>query len=193
MTKIDELEIIYDYNFEFFILNSDYDREKLQKFSCGNAEINYYLQEHAIINNSCGNGTTYIVVDITRNTLVAYYTLNTYSLLYKEEDKTCGLPSIEIKIFSVNKSYQDKTIICPNGNKVLISDFLFGSLLGKLYVLSSDVVGFKAIFLYSTLDAVNFYKRNSFCELDKYIATYDKFAEECIPMYLPLFDLEPLY
>ncbi|KLU60311.1 hypothetical protein CEB3_c31620 [Peptococcaceae bacterium CEB3] len=47
----------------------------LANFTCGNPEIERYIKEDAIKDSKNGKGVTYIVTDINKTKLIAYYTL----------------------------------------------------------------------------------------------------------------------
>jgi len=180
------------------ILLSENSSHWLSNFRCGHPEMERYIMESALEDNNTGKGVTYLVIDLKENKLVAYYTLATTVLLYFEEQnilnkdnldeiRVRGIPSIEIKMFAVSTTYQNYICNDSEGKSIVLSDFILGSLIGDLYNVALRTVGFEAILLHSTPEAVPFYERNSFIHLDKYHSLYDEYVEGCKPMYLELF------
>lgn len=179
--------------FTISLLNENY-LYLLDNFKCGNDEIDRYIKEDAYNNQFIGEGVTFLVLNENEDKLIAYYTLTSTSLIYSTitdnkdyEPRISGIPAIEIKIFAVNKAYQN--IIHHSdkfGDKVL-SDIILGSLIADVYKYSCEILGIQIIMLYSTDEGINFYTRNSFEKLDDYIPLYDKYTEDCTPMYLRLF------
>lgn len=183
------------YNFNYYTVLLDATTEHfLDSFCCGDNLFDRYVKESALKESEEGKGVTYLVIDSTREVIVAYYTLSATSLLYvldngsdDENNNIQGIPSIEIKMFAVNINYQDT--LCSSGKlgDQLISDIILGSIIGDIYNITRNIVGAQMIMLYSIPKAINFYKRNNFLPLDEYKAFYSNFTEGCVPMYLKLF------
>lgn len=186
------------YNFTYYsVILSDINKHLLNNFCCGIDAIDQYVKDVAINDNKEGKGVTYLVVDSTRDVVVAYYTLSSTSLLCMVDNDSDnghndnitieGISAVEIKLFAVNNSYQDT--LCHDaslGNK-LISDIILGSIIGDIYNITLNILGAEVIMLYSIPSAVDFYERNQFLPLDEYKAFHSDFTEDCVPMYLRLF------
>ena len=171
-------------NFERYRLN-DETMHYLNGFYCGNRNIDQYVKDQALNDACIGNGVTYLIIDKDQNQLVAYYTLST-TAIRKDIDNSIGYPSVEIKMFAVRNEYQD-TIYIGDGNDVLVAELILGNIIADLYHLSQNVLGFKFIVLHSVKEAVNFYKRTWFYEMDEYLMFEDFFTEGCVPMYIRLY------
>jgi hypothetical protein len=191
------LPLITDYEFETILLK-DADVSLFENFTCEHDEIERYIKEDALGDNSVGKGVTSLIVDKKANRLVAYYTLASCALLYfKDEEvlgknnideiKISGISSIEIKMFAVSTSYQDVKCDDGKGHEIPISAFILGSLIGEIYNISLYTTGIETIVLHAIPDAVDFYIRNSFVPLDKYYSLHDSYTEGCTPMYMELF------
>lgn len=191
------LPLITDYEFDTILLK-DADVSLFKNFKCGHEEIERYIKEDALNDNSAGKGVTFLIVNKKSRRLVAYYTLASSALLYfKDEDilnktgidnvKISGISSIEIKMFAVSTSYQDVKCDDGNGHEIPVSAFILGSLIGEIYNISLYTTGIETIILNATPDAVDFYIKNSFVPLDKYYSLHDSYTEGCTPMYLELF------
>ena len=183
-----------DFPFESQLLNED-NVHLLENFSCGRFEIDRYIKEDAFRDNQVGNGVTYLILDRRNGKLVAYYTITSTSLLYFDNEDISnkqtieelvirGISSVELKMFAMSKVYQDVSY----DDKYLVSDIVLGAVIGDIYHIATSILGAKKIILNSTPEAVKFYKRNNFLLLDEYIALYDEYTEDCIPMYITLFE-----
>ncbi len=180
------------------LLSEDY-LNILTDFRCGNDEIDRYIREDALNDMNSGKGVTYLVLNDKKDKLIAYYTLAATSIIYSEtkdikeknsidELKIRGFPAIEIKMFAVSKVYQDYVYHSEEFGDKILSDMILGSLIGDIYNYSLNILGIQMIVLYSTKEGFKFYKRNGFETLEKYIPLYSEYTEDCIPMYLRLFD-----
>lgn len=66
-------------------------------------------------------------------------------------------------------------------------------LLEKLYYMSMDTIGFKLVFLRANNEGECLYREAGFVDAsDKYEATYNAKAENCVPLILPLSGIEEL-
>lgn len=170
----------------------------LDNFDCGHDEINRYVKEDALNNMTNGNGVTYLVIDSGENKLIAYYTLAATSILNYQKDvsgkddinevKIYGYSAIEIKMFAVSKVYQDFW----TNDGIVLSDIILGELIGDIYTMSYSLLGIKVIFLNAINEdnVINFYERNTFEKLSEYMPLYNEYNEGCVPMYLPLYELD---
>lgn len=189
-----------DFPFETKILD-DKNLDLLENFTCGHDELDRYVKEDAFKDNSIGKGVTYLVVDKRNAKLVAYYTLSSTSLLFfddkdisnkKSIDEVVirGIPSIEIKMFAVRKSFQDVFYKDEENQQILVSDVILGAVIGDIYNIVTSTLGARMIVLNSVPDAVKFYERNCFLPLGEYISLYDEYSKDCVPMYMMLFDYD---
>lgn len=199
MIKSRSLNTIYALNFDTVNLTND-NYNLVGTFNCGNSELDRFLQEDALKNNDNGSGVTYLVINKDFGSIIAYYTLGNSSLLYfdnnniskiqkADELKIRGLSALELKMFAVSNKYQDTLYHNDDGSEHLVSDIILGAVIGTAYEYSMKITGFKVLFLNSVPEAIHFYNRNSFVEIDKYISLYTEYCEGCKPMFLPLFDI----
>jgi len=192
------LPTIYNFNFNTVFLSNE-TVHLLDDFKCGAGEIDRYVKEDALNDCMSGKGVTYLVIDNSSERLVAYYTLSATSLIYVEDyditDKSNfndikirGIPSIEIKMFAVNNSYQDILLHHEEHGEKLISDVILGSVIGGIYDIAIKILGAEMIVLNSVPDAVDFYIRNNFLPIDEQYRTFDDdYTNDCMPMYMILF------
>ena len=145
------LPTIYNFNFNTVFLSNE-TVHLLDDFKCGAGEIDRYVKEDALNDCMSGKGVTYLVIDNSSERLVAYYTLSATSLIYVEDyditDKSNfndikirGIPSIEIKMFAVNNSYQDILLHHEEHGEKLISDVILGSVIGGIYDIAIKILG----------------------------------------------------
>lgn len=168
----------------------------IEKFSCGHCEIDRYIKEDAFKDQFSGKGVTYLALTEAEDELIAYYTLAATTLIYAvsedegklKKPKISGFPAIEIKMFAVSKSYQDYPYYSEEFKGTYYSDIILGGVIGDIYKYSLTVLGIQMIVLNSTVDAVKFYRRNSFQDLGEYITLYSDYTRDCTPMYLRLFE-----
>lgn len=165
-------------------------KDLVKNFSCGNINIDDFIKQDSVQTQNSGEGVTYLVIDKIRDRLVGYYTLATTSLLYsatkvKNDYRIEGDPAVEIKMFAVNEFYQGYN---PRWSDNIMADIMLGIVIAEAYKYALNHIGFKFIVLDSTDEAISFYQRNGFNEMDKYISLYSEFTEGCTPMYMRLFE-----
>lgn len=181
--------IVDDFDFE---IGCRLDRQymgDLSGFSCGNDTFDTYLKFSAFAKMFRGDGVTYLVFKRENgkmtNEVIAYYTLTTHSINFKEEDGFT--PSLYIKMFAVSEKYQS-TLVKSEGK--IVSELVLLALLGTLYDLSKMHVGFQDVVLHSVKSKYCFYRRAGFTRLNRenYPASNLSHSEEdCIAMFMPLF------
>jgi hypothetical protein len=156
----------------------------LDSFDCGNQEINKFLRKAEGVCND-GYGVTRIVIDVNENKIIGFYTLACSSLLYGSNEQISGLPAVEIKMFAVDKNYQDLPYFEDDG--IVLSDYILDKVIKDIYELSSSTIGAAFIVLHAVPESVEFYKRSRFEELEEFMKPmHDNYTEGCIPMYLKL-------
>lgn len=160
---------------------------QIMLFDAGNNYINFndFIKEEAIQYAKDGNGVTHIVwnilyddvgKEISRD-IVAYYTLAATAIPYedrirkdkKEAEETgeefdieiCGISAVEIKMFAVNKKYQD-LFYEYEGEDLPISAWVIKKIIDFAYSLMDSSLGFQALFLHSLPESEKFYLINGF-------------------------------
>ena len=81
------------------------------------------------------------------------------------ENDSITYPAAEIKYFAIDKTYQHKSY----DDDFKFSDLMLCEVLKKLIEISEEAISFDYILLYSVPEAVNFYKRNGFCEFTEFM------------------------
>lgn len=183
----------------------------LKSFDAGDdyKNFNSFLNEDSLEYISEGNGVTYIVWNVQKNSegkevsrdCVAYYTLSATSIPYEdrirlepEESITlgkvyditiCGVPALEIKMFAVNRKYQD-LFYTYDGIELPISAWVLNNIIDYAETLIENCIGFKAVFLHSVPEAEEFYKQNGFQPLLKNMQPLHTLDSEYTPLYLSL-------
>lgn len=187
---------------------------QVQLFNAGQGYESFsdFLMNDAEDYQITGNGVTYMVWNILysdngdeiKRDLVAYYTLATASIPYEdrirldEEEarltgeiyntETCGISAIEIKMFAVNDSYQDVFYTYENED-LPVSAWVMRNIIDLAHTLSDTVVGFKALFLHSVPEAVNFYITNGFNFMEDNMHPLHGLDSDFQPMYLAFKDV----
>lgn len=156
-----------------------------------------------------GEGTTHLVWNVfcdekgqeTRRELVAYYTLAATAIPYidrirLDEDEaketgreydiqTCGISALEIKMFAVNKDYQDKFYLFEETD-LPISAWIIRNIVDHAESLIHTVLGFKALFLHALPNAEKFYENNGFHSMEKNMQPLHSVDSQYKAMYLAL-------
>jgi hypothetical protein len=186
-----------EFPFEIDLLSKE-NVNLLDNFCCGNAEIDRYVKEDALTSKDSGKGVTYVVIKKSNNDLVGYYTLCSSTLVYFDDNDLTGkksavelvirgIPAIEIKMFAVNRKFQDVAYKIGEVEE-LISEIILGAVIGSIYDIAINILGARMIVLYSTPEATKFYNRNGFLPLEEYSSLFDEYIEDCTPMYMTLFN-----
>lgn len=147
---------VFKYKTEILDINN---KSSIDSFDCRKQEINRYLKEDALADMASGKGVTYLVVSETSNSIIAYYTLTSTSILYQKEIiiedtkklTTTGFPTVQIKMFAVSKGYQKTLYIDEEYGETLISDKILGSVIGDIYQIALERLGATMIFLHSSI------------------------------------------
>lgn len=140
--------------------------------------------------------------------VVSFYTLAATSIPYEdrircdEEDarrtgqefdiEICGISAIEIKMFAVDKKYQD-VFFEYEDEDLPISAWIMRSIIDASYCLMNEVLGFKALFLHSLPEAEDFYKVNGFNPVEVNMQPLHCIDSEYKAMYLALKEVKMNY
>jgi hypothetical protein len=186
-------------------------QDLLFKFDAGDQYINFndFISKEAEEYADGGEGVTYLVWNILYNDddkelsreLVGYYTLAATAIPYidrirldeEEAQKTgnefsceiCGITAIEIKMFAIDKKYQD-LFYCYEGEDLPISAWILRKIIDYSYSLLTEVLGFKALFLHSLPEAESFYRTNGFHPVEVNMQPLHCIDSEYKAMYLTL-------
>ncbi|MBQ8401765.1 MAG: hypothetical protein IJX14_07545 [Clostridia bacterium] len=157
----------------------------LQDFSCGNPAIDAFFQEKAA---DSIREVTYIFVDTERNCAAAAISLSCSAIPVMEGDRYYdAVPAVEITYFAVEERYQ-KMMQTHDREDGYFSDYILCDIISTIYTFTEEVCGASHVLLYAVPDAVHFYKRNFFTEIDEsfMLVKNKQYLEGCIPMLLAL-------
>ena len=132
-------------------------------------DVGRYLIQDALKEQKEGNGVTYLIVDEKHNKVISFFTLSSASMLillkHMEEDDDeyyynyvnnyLPISSVKVKYFAVDVEYQDLFY-----NEEPLSAHIFKMMIHRIIKMSTNNIGFKAIFLFSLDSSKNFYARN---------------------------------
>lgn len=208
------------FNPDVMLLKSAYQDflSEIEKFDAGEEYINFneFVIDEAISYADEGNGVTYVVWNVVydeneneiRRDIVSFYTLAATAIPYedrirRDEDEAkkfgeefdveiCGISAIEIKMFAVDKKYQDVFFIY-DGEDLPISAWVMKSIIDFSYSLMNEVLGFKALFLHALPEAENFYKTNGFNPVEVNMQPLHCVDSEYKAMYLALKEVHMNY
>lgn len=213
-----EHDYITYFNPDVMLLKSAYQDflSEIEKFDAGEEYINFneFVIDEAISYADEGNGVTYVVWNVfcdeneIGRDIVSFYTLAATAIPYEDrirrdeeeakkfgEDfdvEICGISAIEIKMFAVDKKYQDVFFIY-DGEDLPISAWVMRSIIDFSYSLMNEVLGFKSLFLHALPEAENFYKTNGFNPVEVNMQPLHCVDSEYKAMYLALKEVHMNY
>lgn len=156
----------------------------IKNFDCGNEEINNHIKRYASFSAS---ERFFVMIEAVSNCAICVYSLKATAIT-REHNVQQGAyydPAIEIAIFAVDKKFQD-TIYRYSGSEAYISDYMLCTVIDKIVEICKSSCAVQYIMLFSTNDAIHFYKRNKFKEFNQFMKNNDSYIKYCQPMYLPL-------
>lgn len=181
----------------------------------GNENFNDFLKKEANEYRTNGNGVTYIIWNNTYDNeakeakdIVAYFTLSANAIPYidrikldedeiatcgmKYDEQTWGIPVLEIKMFAVNNKYQD-VFYMHRGQALPIAAWCLLAIINYAKLMLDTVLGFKALFLHSILEAEQFYLKNGFQDVTYNMLPFTSIDSDMRPMWLPLKNIHMNY
>lgn len=169
-------EYIKSLNPDIVLYDETY-RDLLYKFIAGDSPQDCVFTEFLLKEikdyNASYDGVTYLILNYGETTadidIIGYYTLSTKSLLIEDRIEEDGkvnvaileIPAVEIKMFAIDKRYQDKFFKYKEYEKP-VAAWVFEEILSRIDEMAHDNVAFKAVFLRSVAGAEEFYLKNGF-------------------------------
>ena len=155
----------------------------LRDFSCGNDYIDGYVSEKGAYDFTA---VTKMVLNSDNNEVICVYSLCCSSFLISSNKRLHPHPAVEIKIFAVNKDYQDMKY-SENPDEGCLSNFILNKIIGEIFEFTDDICGANIILLYSTEEGYDFYKKNGFKDfLEIAVKSDDKIVDGCYPMFMTM-------
>ena len=188
-------------------------QDSLETFDAGSWKDNFndFIRQEWESYANEKNGVTYLILHKKteeRPTIAAYCTLSSGAIPYidrwyippeereKEEEiydeKECGIPAIEIKMFAVSKKYQD-VFYKYGGHDKPVSAWILAQIIEFICQLTEYTLSAKAIFLQSVPEAEAFYRKNGFDYVLPNMHTFHTIDADLAAMYLPLTELKIHY
>ena len=138
----------------------DIDLSLLKAFSCGNKDLDNFLNNHAYDNDKNGYGKTYVLID--KNIIVGFFTICSAQIRFEAFPNKSQLtlprypiPSVRIARLGVHKDYQHQGY----GRELLKQAFL-------RILSASTTVGIRLIVVDAKESAVGFYMHYGFMPLE---------------------------
>lgn len=191
---------------------------ELKLFDAGDRYKNFndFITDEASQYKDDGDGVTYVIWNVlydaegneVKRDIVSYYTISATAIPYedrirKDEEEAkisgeeydieiCGISAIEIKMFAVDKRYQD-VFFEYAGEDLPISAWIIRNIIDFAYSLMEGVLGFKALFLHSIPEAEEFYLANGFNSVEINMQPLHSIDSEYTAMYLSLKEVHMNY
>lgn len=152
----------------------------LPRFSCGNDFIDDYIKSKAAGDTSA---VTHAVVNADNGDVIAVYTLSCAGFVHRLYDKFYSVPAVELKMFAVDKNYQNMPYSSDKADGC-ISNFILSSVIADCMDFTDNICGADIIILYSTNEGYDFYSKSGFIDFpDSSIRNEKSDLDGCIPMY----------
>jgi len=132
-------------------LNSDH---ALERFDCGRASLNQWLQRHAHQAAAAGSARTYVTVDSEQNRVVGYYALTAAGLEREAATvrTTKGMPRYPIPVVLLARLAVDSTVTGRGLGAWLLRDAMFRTMA------AARTIGVRAMLVHAVDDgARDFY------------------------------------
>lgn len=165
------------------VLFSDEHTKMTQDFTCGNSEIDKKLKIELLHDRNC---TTFIVVDVAKSKIIAFYSLACSACVVSSHRQHYFHPAVEVKYFAVDENYQDWQFSEDVADGCL-SNIIFSDMLRQIHKMSEETFGADTIILYATKNAIKFYEKNYFKKFEASILeNNERFLQGCLPMYMKM-------
>ncbi len=187
------------------VLYSQEYKAYIDQFDAGseNLSFNEFIHSDAENYTNAGDGVTYLVFNYINDTdreLVAYFTLCSGAIPYTDrwklpddereelgieyDEKICGIPAIEIKMFAVSSKYQD-VFFRYEGEEKPVAAWILSDIIHMALAIKDTLLGIKAIFLRSVPSAEEFYKKCGFDYILKPMNPFYCIDDEFKAMFIP--------
>lgn len=162
---------------------SELSAEEMRSFHCGNDVIDEYFKEHA---HKDAQAVTFVIRDKADGSVICCYSLSCSGFVVESHHHFTIYPAVEIKMFAMDTAYQHVPYSSHQDDGTL-SDFLFGSVISRIYEFTEKECGADHIILYAVPKAENFYLKNGFSRFEEFmLQSKSRFLDGCIPMYMSL-------
>lgn len=157
---------------------------KMAQFNCGDRDINKLFCKKTDKLHS----TTYIFSDSDTGKIISFVSFCTGAIQMHTKKGLLALPAVELKLFGVDKEYQQKYIYSDD-MKLKYSEFTFLWLINYIQRIVKPVVNVEYLILHSVPNrkTLKFYEKMGM----KYFTENENvhnsdFSKGCIPMYLEI-------
>ncbi len=157
---------------------------KMAQFNCGDDNINKLFCKKTDRLHS----TTYIFSDSSTGKIISFVSFCTGAIQMHTKNGLLALPAVELKLFGVDKEYQQKYISSEN-TRLKYSEFTFLWLINYIQKVIKPVVNVEYLILHSVPSekTLKFYEKMGM----KYFTENENihnsdFSKGCIPMYMNL-------
>ena len=183
-------EIEYEYD---LLKPEDYD--KLQAFSCGNKNLDYYIHKELIRNDEVDteDGLPFKVWDKETGEIIAIFSLAASGIIGEVDNYTHVFPALKIDIFAVDIKYQKmhmdefSKLSESADDHFYFSDSVMCEVIKLCREISENKATAKYIVLYADKKAKRFYERNLFSDFSEFMRKENNMEiNKNDPMYMLL-------
>lgn len=182
---------IHDHGIEISLAHRKMNAEDLQYITTFCCDDNPLLQDFIRDENiQSREHVPYVFVNRENNDIVGFYTINCSSIIVTESDITHQdkyktiYPAIEISHFAIDKKYRHINLTHISSKYQTLSHLMFMCAMYEITQIAKNIINASYIILYSTPEAINFYKNCGMCEYDKrYMIDELPNLKSCVPMY----------
>lgn len=171
------------------------DKEKLNRFSCGNKQLDNFIQNKLIIDTviTDEDGVAFVAENIDNNDFIAVVTLAASGVIFQQTNFLKILSAIKIDVLAVASKYQKipyniKTQAAQDPDEhMYLSDCILMEVLQHCNHISENYALVDYVILYADHSAYRFYQRNGFVKFASFMTQENNMEiNQNIPMYIQL-------
>lgn len=171
------------------------DLNELQAFSCGNEQLDKYIQSALVENGEVdvSDALPFKARIKDGKEIIAVFSLAASSIIYKVDNYTHQMPAIKIDILAVDKKYQkmhidkDSEMAQDPNDHIYLSDKIMDEIIQKCRLVGEKMAAVNYILLYADKDALRYYRRNFFQDFSEFmVPEHNQEINKNYPMFLTL-------
>lgn len=171
------------------------DSQKIMQFTCGNQQLDRFIQKEIIVENEVNNedGLIFKVENLDNDEIIGIVSLAANGIVFKMTNYMKVLPAVKIDVFAVAEKYQkmhyneESRNAADPDDHFYLSDSILCNVIKHCYEISENYALVNYILLYADRNAYRFYQRNQFLDFENYMEQESNMEiRENIPMFMKL-------